>query len=108
MAHHQGMSMMALSNFLNEFSIQKWFHREPKVMAVELFLHERVSLTVPVKTESPRPAKKGRLTAGLRGLKLLAVSQARKGSNGSPSDTAPQGTPLPNSDTTPTSPESRV
>ena len=108
MAHHQGMSMMALSNFLNEFSIQKWFHREPKVMAVELFLHERVSLTVPVRTESPRPAKKGRPTAGLRGLKLLAVSQARKGSNGSTSDTAPQGTPLPNSGTTPTSPESRV
>ena len=52
MAHHQGMSLLALSNFLNQRSIQKWFHSEPKVKAVELFLHERVALNVPVRDES--------------------------------------------------------
>ncbi len=38
MAHHQGMSLMALGNFLQQSSIQKWFHREPRVMAAELLL----------------------------------------------------------------------
>jgi hypothetical protein len=51
MAHHQGMSLVALSNFLNGFSIQKWFHREPRVMAAELVLHERAALSIPVKTD---------------------------------------------------------
>jgi hypothetical protein len=46
MAHHQGMSLVALSSFLNEFSMQKWFHREPRVKAAELFLQERVALSV--------------------------------------------------------------
>ena len=52
MAHHQGMSLLALGNFLNKSSIQKWFHREPRVMAAELILHEKVALSVPVKSDS--------------------------------------------------------
>jgi hypothetical protein len=54
MAHHQGMSLMALSNFLNKGAIQKWFHREPRVMAAELFLHEKAALSIAVKNDSPR------------------------------------------------------
>jgi hypothetical protein len=82
MAHHQGMSLVALSNFLNEFSIQKWFHREPRVKAAELFLHERVALGVRVETASPRPAEKGRTETGLRRLRSrFASSAASRSSN---------------------------
>ena len=41
MAHHQGMSLLALANFLNEDVVQKWFHAERRVQATELLLHEK-------------------------------------------------------------------
>jgi cyclic beta-1,2-glucan synthetase len=41
MAHHQGMSMLALANFLDDNVVQKWFHAEPRVQASELLLHEK-------------------------------------------------------------------
>jgi cyclic beta-1,2-glucan synthetase len=41
MAHHQGMSLLALANFLNGNLVQKWFHAERRVQATELLLHEK-------------------------------------------------------------------
>jgi cyclic beta-1,2-glucan synthetase len=41
MAHHQGMSLLALANFLNDDVVQKWFHAERRVQATELLLHEK-------------------------------------------------------------------
>jgi hypothetical protein len=41
MAHHQGMSLLALCNFLNANVVQKWFHAERRVQATELLLHEK-------------------------------------------------------------------
>jgi len=41
MAHHQGMSLLALANFLNDNVVQRWFHAEPRVQASELLLHEK-------------------------------------------------------------------
>jgi hypothetical protein len=106
MAHHQGMSLVALSNILNEFSIQKWFHREPQVKAVELFLHEKVALSVQVETKSPRPAEKGRPAAGLRRLRSrFASSAASRRSKGLSGDNAQRGTRLPNSGAPPAPPE---
>ena len=81
MAHHQGMSLVALSNFLNQNSNQKWFNREPRVMAAELLLHEKVALSIPVKNDPPVSAEKSRHPASLRRLNSrLALSGARKGS----------------------------
>lgn len=42
MAHHQGMSFLALGNVLGEGRMQKRFHRDPLVQASELLLQERV------------------------------------------------------------------
>lgn len=42
MAHHQGMSLMAIANLLYEKPFQKYFHAEPQVLATELLLHARV------------------------------------------------------------------
>lgn len=41
MAHHQGMSLLALTNLLRDGAFQRWFHANPIVRATELLLHER-------------------------------------------------------------------
>ena len=46
MAHHQGMSLLAMNNVLNENVMQDRFHAEPLVQATELLLQERVPKTV--------------------------------------------------------------
>ncbi|NSW91494.1 MAG: glycosyl transferase [Firmicutes bacterium] len=42
MAHHQGMSLLALNNYLNNNILQKRFHKNPSIKAAELLLQERV------------------------------------------------------------------
>ncbi len=42
MAHHQGMSLLAVCNVLCGNALQQHFHAEPQVLATELLLHERV------------------------------------------------------------------
>jgi hypothetical protein len=41
MAHHQGMSLLAIANFLHDGVVRKWFHGDPRVQATELLLQER-------------------------------------------------------------------
>ncbi|MEO5668900.1 MAG: glucoamylase family protein, partial [Bdellovibrionota bacterium] len=42
MAHHQGMSFVALNNVINNFIVQDRFHADPLVQATELLLQEKV------------------------------------------------------------------
>lgn len=42
MAHHQGMTLSAQCNFLTDASLQRYFHREPAVRAIEGILHEKL------------------------------------------------------------------
>ena len=41
MAHHQGMSLLAVTNLLRANIFQTWFHANPRVRAAELLLNER-------------------------------------------------------------------
>jgi cyclic beta-1,2-glucan synthetase len=41
MAHHEGMSLLAIANFLRDDVVQRWFHGDPRVQATELLLHEK-------------------------------------------------------------------
>jgi hypothetical protein len=41
MAHHQGMSLLALANLLHDNIVQQWFHANPCVRATQLLLHEK-------------------------------------------------------------------
>ena len=41
MAHHQGMSLMAILNLLHDNIVQEWFHANPDLKATELLLHEK-------------------------------------------------------------------
>ncbi|MEJ2007660.1 MAG: glucoamylase family protein [Acidobacteriota bacterium] len=59
MAHHQGMSLLAVCNLLTQSSLQRWFHQEPRVMATELLLHEKVPSAAPEETApaaQPQPS----------------------------------------------------
>jgi cyclic beta-1,2-glucan synthetase len=48
MAHHQGMSLVALNNAVNGNIMQARFHSEPRVQAAELLLQERSPHLVPL------------------------------------------------------------
>jgi hypothetical protein len=41
MAHHQGMSLLAILNLLHDNIVQEWFHANPELKATELLLHEK-------------------------------------------------------------------
>ncbi|MBA3297865.1 MAG: hypothetical protein H0U19_13120, partial [Acidobacteria bacterium] len=49
MAHHQGMSLVALDNALHDFPMQRRFHADPRVQAADLLLQERIPHQVPLK-----------------------------------------------------------
>ena len=48
MAHHQGMTLVALANVLLDETMRRRFHAEPIVQATELLLQERTPTTVTV------------------------------------------------------------
>lgn len=41
MAHHQGMSLLAILNLLDDDKVKQWFHANPELQATELLLHEK-------------------------------------------------------------------
>ena len=53
MAHHQGMSLLALCNLLFDQPFQRYFHAEPYVLATELLLQERVPAGLEAETMEP-------------------------------------------------------
>jgi hypothetical protein len=55
MAHHQGMSLLAVCNLLFANRMQEYFHAEPQVLATELLLHERVPKAMTIETEPSSP-----------------------------------------------------
>ena len=48
MAHHQGMTIVAIHNVLLDGLMRERFHREPIVRATQLLLQERAPQGVPV------------------------------------------------------------
>ena len=64
MAHHQGMSLLAIANLLFDNPLQHYFHSEPQVMATQLLLHERVPASA---------LSEGDLVPPIKELELLAA-----------------------------------
>ncbi len=55
MAHHQGMSLAALDNFLHRDAMQRRFHRDLRVRAVETLLFEGIPISrEPIIENKPR------------------------------------------------------
>jgi cyclic beta-1,2-glucan synthetase len=60
MAHHQGMTLVALANVLRSGVMRARFHADPVIQASELLLQERTPRDVPVarrREEDARPAR---------------------------------------------------
>ena len=60
MAHHQGMSLVALSNALFDGLMRSRFHHDPMVNAVELLLQERVPDAAPARLVQPASERRVR------------------------------------------------
>ena len=60
MAHHQGMTLVALANVLLGQPMVERFHADPRVRATELLLQERIPRQAPV--TQPRPAEATRIS----------------------------------------------
>jgi cyclic beta-1,2-glucan synthetase len=61
LAHHAGMTLVALANALLDDAMVKRFHADPRVQATELLLQERVPRHAP--TIQPRPLNEMRVVA---------------------------------------------
>ncbi len=70
LAHHQGMSLLAIANLLNDGAMRSRFHAEPMVQATELLLQERTPRDVLV--ARPR-AEEVSVTAHVRELTPLSM-----------------------------------
>jgi cyclic beta-1,2-glucan glucanotransferase len=64
MAHHQGMGLLSLTNFLHGNAIQRRFHADLRVRAVEPLLHERVPILPPLYHISTREGVPAVMSAG--------------------------------------------
>ena len=60
MAHHQGMSLMAILNLLHDNIVQDWFHANAHLEATQLLLHEKPIHQAALKAEfaAAQPKKK--------------------------------------------------
>jgi cyclic beta-1,2-glucan synthetase len=62
MAHHQGMTIVAIANALDQGRMRDRFHREPIIQATELLLSERTPRDIaasPPRAEEPNPVAAG-------------------------------------------------
>jgi cyclic beta-1,2-glucan synthetase len=76
MAHHQGMSLIALDNLLNHRVMQDRFHGDPIVQATELLLQERIPRGVPAAHPRAEEVLTGRVVRTLTGLVTRAYDTA--------------------------------
>jgi cyclic beta-1,2-glucan synthetase len=64
MAHHQGMSLVAMDNALHYGAMQRRFHDDPRIRAVESLLFERIPITKPVRGEAQIRLAAAHVTVG--------------------------------------------
>jgi cyclic beta-1,2-glucan synthetase len=67
MAHHQGMTIVAIANALQEGRMRARFHREPIIQACELLLQERLPRDVPIAHPRAEEVKAAGAEAGAGG-----------------------------------------
>ena len=84
MAHHQGMSLLAIVNLLRGNIVQRWFHAHPLIRSAELLLQE-----IPVN----RAVLKGQLKelAPLRRPFRPSIASSKPGLRPAPGDFALRG-----------------
>lgn len=68
MAHHQGMSLVALLNALQDNRMETLFHSDPAVQATELILQERIPVGVPAAHPRAEEVLTGRVAQTMPGM----------------------------------------
>jgi cyclic beta-1,2-glucan synthetase len=68
MTHHQGMSLVALTNLLRDDVMEKRFHSDPSVQATELLLQERIPVGVPAAHPRAEEVLTGRVIQIMPGM----------------------------------------
>ena len=68
MAHHQGMSLVALANVLDDAVNVRRFHSDPSVQATELLLQERIPVGVPAAHPRAEEVLTGRVIQTMPGM----------------------------------------
>ena len=68
MAHHQGMSLVALANVLRDAVCVRRFHDDPSVQATELLMQERVPVGVPAAHPRAEEVLTGRVVQTMPGM----------------------------------------
>jgi cyclic beta-1,2-glucan synthetase len=81
MAHHQGMTVVAIANALLDGKMRSRFHAEPNIQATELLLHERTPRDVAV--AHPR-AEEVKTAARVRSQELPAVRRLHSAHSATP------------------------
>ncbi len=81
MAHHQGMTIVAIANALQGGQMRARFHREPMIQACELLLHERMPRNVAV--AHPR-AEEVKVSAGGAGNQAPMTRRLKMPATGAP------------------------
>ena len=79
MAHHQGMTIVAIANALQDGRMRERFHREPMIQASELLLQERMPRDVAVAHPRAEEVKASPAAAGRRGVRRCAACAASAG-----------------------------
>ncbi|MBB2487487.1 hypothetical protein H5407_19815 [Mitsuaria sp. WAJ17] len=81
MAHHQGMSLVALTNVLCENAARHWFSQAPQVQAFASLLHERmpreIALQEPIQPRAPHLADGAASVVSVREFDRDQVQGAR-------------------------------
>ncbi len=72
MTHHQGMSLLAIANFLKGHAAQNWFHRDARIQATELLLQERPVRHVPTPPRKIRRPKANGHDGGAKSARVAA------------------------------------
>ncbi|HET9478817.1 MAG TPA: glucoamylase family protein, partial [Pyrinomonadaceae bacterium] len=68
MTHHQGMSLVALTNLLQDYVMERRFHSDPSVQATELLLQERIPIGVPAAHPRAEEVLTGRVIQIMPGM----------------------------------------
>ncbi|OBP14530.1 glycosyl transferase [Rheinheimera sp. SA_1] len=81
MAHHQGMTLVAIANLLQQGQMRRRFHREPMIQACELLLQERLPRHIAVNHPRAEEAK----VSGVRdGIEVLTERRLTAQEHGAP------------------------
>ena len=79
MAHHQGMTIVAIANVLHAGRMRAHFHAEPMIRATELLLQERIPRDIPAVTPRPEAVAVPDISSALEMQRMALITGTRQG-----------------------------